>query len=95
MTRSALSKIRSWRPVVLSFVVGVSALIIVCAEFLRGSELYGALLGLVILGGMIDWSYRVRSDPAAGFDPLVVMCLALLLATPRFGPVAAWLGLDG
>jgi hypothetical protein len=72
-------------------VLAVSAFIIVAAEFLRGSHLYGALLGLVIVGGTIDWRLRARSNPAAGFDPRVVMFLALLLATPRFDPVLAWL----
>jgi hypothetical protein len=84
---------RPWPRAALCFLIAASAFIIVAAEFLRGSQLYGSLLGLVIVGGTIDWRLRVRSDPTAGFDPLVIMYLALLLATPRFDPVAAWLGL--
>lgn len=83
---------RPWQRAALTFVLAVSALVIVTAEVLRGSHLYGALLGFVIVGGAVDWRLRARSDPAAGFDPWVVMFLALLLATPRFDPVATWLG---
>jgi hypothetical protein len=93
MMQSASNNMRPWQRAVVCFVLAVSAFAIVAAEFLRGSHLYGALLGLVIVGGTIDWRLRVRSDPTAGFDPLVIMYLALLLATPRFDPVAAWLGL--
>jgi hypothetical protein len=86
---------RPWQRAVPCFLITASAFVIVSAEFLRGSELYGALHGLVLVGGTIDWVFRARSDPAAGFDPLVVMYLALLMMTPRFKAVAAWLGIDG
>jgi hypothetical protein len=95
--QNASNNWRPWQRAALCFVLAVSAFIIVAAEFLRGSHLYGALLGLVIVGGTIDWCLRARSNnPAAGFDPRVVMFLALLMATPRFDPMAAWLsGLTG
>jgi hypothetical protein len=87
---------RPWQRAALCFVLAVSTFVIVAAEFLRGahgSQLYGALLGFVIISGTIDWCVRARSDPAAGFDPWLVMYLALLMMTPRFDAVAAWLGI--
>jgi hypothetical protein len=83
---------RHWKRVIPCFLVVVSAFVIVAAEFLQGSKLYGALLGLVLVGGTVDWVLRARSNPAAGFDPVVVMYLALLMMTPRFDRVADWLG---
>lgn len=94
--QSASNNVRPWQRAALCFVLGVTAFVVVAAELLRGSPLYGTVLGFVIVGGTIDWRVRAQSEPAAGFDPRVVMFLALLIATPRFDPVAAWLsGLTG
>jgi hypothetical protein len=83
---------RPWQRAVPCFLVVASAFVIVAAEFLQGSKLYGALLGLVFVGGTVDWLVRARSNPSAGFDPMVVTYLALLMMTPRFDLVAEWLG---
>jgi hypothetical protein len=78
--QNASNNERPWQREVLVSVLAVSAFVIVAAEFLRGSHLYGAVLGFVIVGDTIDWRLRARSDPAAGFDPRVVM----LVAPPRW-----------
>jgi hypothetical protein len=94
MTQNASTEMGPWVRGALGFVLVGSTFVIVTAESLRGthgSHLYGALLGLVIVGGTIDWLVRARSNPSGGFDPVVVMMLAVLLATPRFDTVATWL----
>jgi hypothetical protein len=91
MMQNASTKFRTWAREALCLVLAMSGFVIVAAEFLRGSHLYGVMLGLLIVLGTVDWRVRVQSNPAAGFDPSIFMLLVVLVAHPRFTPVAAWL----
>lgn len=91
MMQSASTRFRTWAREALCLVLALSGFVIVAAEFLQGSPLYGVMLGLLIVLGTVDWRVRVQSDAAAGFNPSIFMLLVVLVAHPRSTPVAEWL----